>query len=166
MSDELQQKFDAAIREHMPGMVGDELRAILAEHEEQKKWKETAEGKIRHLEKIRNDQNDKLSRHESLDKRRAELDTKEQELKEREFNLKVALLEEQLRAEKTLSSNLVQFMLGLSRNTIYRRTFMGDVPVGTSPPADGYGSSDQYAPRKNGPVVASGVSQETTEEPE
>jgi len=150
----IKQQFDAAIREHLPGMVGDELRKVLEDYEATKEKLNKAEGYVRDVEARNEKYRSAMLAHSNLDSRERQANEKDKQLEQRERNLQVEMLKVELDIQRKVTDHYATFMHMLARNTLFRRTFFGDVPVGVSHP-DQYGNGNQ--------AVTAGVTQETTE---
>ena len=77
----------------------------------------------------------------NLDTRESELDARQAKIEERERGLANTLLNIQIKALESENTSIKEFMINVSRNTVYKRELISTVPVAVSgvPGNDGYG---------------------------
>lgn len=130
MASKMEQKLRKIIREHLPGKVGVELRQVLEEHGQLKE-------QVEDLQVVAAERNDRISQlehelnqHKVLDQHEAQIAEERSAVEEAKRHLEVNLLKIDLAAATRYGTKLEEFMLGLSRNLNFRRSFYGEVPVG------------------------------------
>lgn len=142
---DIRKDISDAIEKNMPSAVGEELQKLLEQAKKDAldvvtlkamvaQWKLQAEGLMAENQSLR----EKLMEHAAIDKRT-------EVVAERERNLTVRELQQELAAEKRISAHGLDITSRLVRNTEYRSTSMGNMPVAipASPPGTGgnsYGS--------------------------
>jgi len=148
---QMTQDIKEAIDKNLPAQLSGVLKERLEEADELQK--EVAELSNKNqvqthtIDELRED----ARHHGSLLGRENDVKEKEAAVDEQEKKLNVTILEAQLMSERRVVETLTGFVAGLARNTEFKRTFFGDIPVGIEK-ANGY----------TAPVVAA-VNQTTTE---
>lgn len=168
MQNTLNNEIQEAIKKHLPEQTAGQLKAFFEEHQnmkgELKRLQEKEISAARSISVLKNE----AANHRAIDDRELEARQKEAKLadveaaiKEERRLLDVAHLNCALVAERKYSENVTVFMLNMSRNTGFKKTFVGDIPVGQhSREYDGNSGSSTEAD----PVVQRVTQTTTTEE--
>ena len=130
MENEIDKAITEAINKQLPTEVGEVLRQRLEEAKETEEELVKVTEKKDQLFELTNRLEEKMSKHEAIDRR--EVAVKSQEIAAKkvadEMNLKACEVE--LNAEKRISNTLENVLLGLVRNIEYRKNVIGTEPNG------------------------------------
>jgi|GEM_PF-3503472 len=149
-------EMETIIQQHLPAQVAGELKDVLTDYEERgnkitslQRDLETKDNEISRLQGRLTDEHTLKDKIQQADKDRSLLDEKAQALAARELAAETTELSIKLAAAEDKAASFSGFMLNLARNVDYRRSFFGQVPVGTSHTArDQYGNQqDVYRPQ-------------------
>jgi hypothetical protein len=136
----MKEQISKAIQEHLPAQVGDELRKLLEQAKKNEGSLAEHRGWLRDVRKDNDVLRKKLDAHSALDAREAAIAKREAEVSEREVKAEIFELNARLEAHKEHSDATKQFMLGLSRNSVFRREFYK---------SDSYTKPQEYHPDGN-----------------
>ena len=158
-----------AIKKHLPEQVAGELKDYFEQFEKMKIQKEKIEGTLAAVRRDFEHCKKELDAHDKMDDRANNAVAHEKanaartlELDNLNRELANVMLRHELKVSDAYSKNVSQFMINMSRNTSFRKTFSGEIPVGSSGTVykeDQYGS--QQLQSQNIPETRY-VDQETT----
>ena len=157
-SNELSKDIAEIVKKNLPAEVGDQLQKTLKEHAEFKEERQGQFDKINSLVKSRDALQKRLDEHAHLGEREASVLKREQVVEKAEIRQELEHTKVLLVAQKVIAEDVKEFMINMSKNTIYRKSFVGEVPAGVVQP-----TSDPY--NMGGPqTVHVDQNTETTEE--
>lgn len=120
-----------AIRKNLPSAVGEELRAVLEQADKDKKALAEANERLKAVTEDREQQSRRVADlHNELAKHTA-LKEREDKVAAAERRLELESLKVQLAAEQKYGAAIAEALKGLVRNTEFRQSSYGNVPVVT-----------------------------------
>lgn len=126
----IQTDLTEAIDKHLPGMVGEQLRKRLDQADQDAKDKATLLEQLASRDATIRDKNKAIESLESQLKDHAALDVREKVVAERERVAEITELKIQLVAEQRYGESVTGAMLGLVRNTEFRKSMVGNAVAG------------------------------------
>lgn len=165
MSKEILRDIQKSIEKNLPAEVGEVLKVRLdLATSLEKKIKELQREAKADQQRLENQDNDvcrledALGTHEELDTREKVCAAREELLNTADLNLTISLLQKDVECARVMSDGFANFMVSIARNTEFRRSFHGGVPVGYDPP-----SKDQWGSPIAGTPITVDIDQETTD---
>ncbi len=126
---ELQESIMKAVQDALPGKVCDEVRKALQQNETLKKDKERLIEERDEAQVDAKFAHEELKKHLSLNEREEDLKQRERNLIERSQSLELRLGEKDLQCAQKIADNTMELMKLLTRNTEYRKSVYGSMPV-------------------------------------
>jgi len=154
----IQKELSQIIKDNLPEQTAKEMREVLDEYERLKRQtsddhntiKRLVEEKLEFSEKCA-DQSIKLAHQiekvKAFQKREDEIKIKENQLEHDRMAFDCGVLHAELKASEKFGERVTEFMIGMSRNTVYKRSFAGNEHF-TVPGVNG----DQYNQGQQGYV--------------
>lgn len=118
----MEKEIEEIIKKNLPAQVGEILKERLEKADGDAAMVLYLQNRVVEQDKEIQTLNKRILEYEKFDVRNAQLDSKENELKEIERNLKIVTLEYQLQSEKEKTDFSKNIALGLVRNVEYRKT--------------------------------------------
>lgn len=141
MKDNLSTQIYDAIKANLPAQMGETLQCEFERLQKIESQHEILKEKYEQQSEVINDYRKKESKYAELEKRELYLKTFENDLKDKERNLKIQELESQLNTERSKSEFMNAVTMGLVRNTEFKKDVFHNRSI---PVADSYGGTTYH----------------------
>ncbi len=164
MESKMQRQIIAVVKKNLPENVAREMKLFIESSKADKEKLIAAEKRIALLEKSLGKQYQKISAFEEKVRVYGKLEDEKNELVNIREQLRIGNAEQdvfelraKLDASEMVADKIGTFMINMSRNTVYKRRFAGDVVAGVDP-----GHCDENGTYYTGSAMTANVKNETT----
>jgi hypothetical protein len=157
----LSKGMSEVIKKNLPAEVGEELKKVLEDYEKVKTHLANKIEDYKYLVERDQEKQTELSKHGNLAERERDVSQREAAVHKREVEQELILMKMERDCANNIAAAAQNFMINMSKNTVYKRTFQGEVPVGILPT-----HTDRNGYTQIGHAETATVKQTTTNEEE